>query len=83
MSTMDQLVENEDIQPLRSTTLHGMDWINAQEQIRRQESFIRDVGAPTKPFRVYGAPFVPNREKEKKEKDDYELRKLQWLRMNI
>ena len=80
MATMDQLVDDKDIQPLRPTTLPNQARQRTHElqEMWRQELFIRDVGAPNE-FRISGAPSFINR---KKEKDDYELKKLAWIRMH-
>jgi len=75
MATMDQLVDDKDIQPLRPTTLQTA---NELQEIWKKEQFIHDVGAPNE-FRISGAPSFVNR---KKEKDDYELKKLAWIRMH-
>ena len=81
MATMDQLVEDKDVQPLRPTTLSqslSSQRVNTLTSQERQEQFIRAVGAPNE-FRISGAPSFINR---KKEKDDYELKKLAWIRMH-
>ena len=76
MATMDQLVENKDLQPLRPTTLQTA---NELQEIWKKEQFIHDVGAPNE-FRISGAPSFINR---KKEKDEYALRVLNWQRMHL
>ena len=81
MATMDQLVDNKDIQPLRPTTLSqntGSQRMNEIQDIWKMERFVRDVGAPDE-FRISGAPSFINR---KKERDEYELKKLAWIRMH-
>jgi len=81
MATMDQLVEDKDIQALRPTTLSqnsSSQRASTLQAMTRQEQFIRAVGAPNE-FRISGAPSFVNR---KKEKDDYELKKLAWIRMH-
>ena len=80
MATMDQLVDDKDIQPLRPTTLpnQARQRTHESQEMWRQIQFIRAVGAPNE-FRVSGAPSFINR---KKEKDDYELKKLTWIKMH-
>ena len=79
MATMDQLVDDKDIQPLRPTTLPTASAKTHElQEMWRQIQFIRAVGAPNE-FRVSGAPSFINR---KKEKDAYELKKLAWIRMH-
>ena len=80
MATVDQLTQEQDIQPLRPTTLsYSQQKTQALQGLHLQDKFTREVGAPEE-FRVSGAPYVVDR---KREKDEYELRKLQWLRMNM
>ena len=86
MATLDQLMEDQDIQPLRPTTLtiEGMRQKQIQrsliaERLRKQEKFIREVGAPDH-FQVVGAPYVVDR---KKEADEYELKKNMWAQRNL
>ena len=81
MATMDQLVDNKDIQPLRPTTLSqspSSQMTKELQEIWRKEQFIREVGAPNQ-FRISGAPSFINK---KKDQDDYELKKLAWIRMH-
>ena len=86
MATMEQLTDEKDLMPLRSTTLN-IEGMKQQQNVRslaiqrlqRQARFIREVGAPSR-VQISGVAHVIDR---KKEQDEYELKKNLWMQRSM